>query len=122
MPNTTEKGFSLLEESCLRLPADPPLDRPEAAGNALLCLGSDDTQICCAGQLVQAGISIQEVTILYPAPQRGQHPLARTALSKMNKRPNRRGTVTYHYARAVFHVYESRPRSRKVESGLAATT
>ena len=49
-------------------------------------------------QLAQAGIvlsmvemmkqltNIQEVTVLYPAPQRGQEPLARTVLSKMNAR------------------------------------
>ena len=49
-------------------------------------------------QLAQAGIvlsmvemmkqltNIQEVTVLYPAPHRGQEPLARTVLSKMNAR------------------------------------
>jgi hypothetical protein len=49
-------------------------------------------------QLAQAGIrvsvlammkqltNIQEVTVLYPAPQRGQKLLARTMLSKMNAR------------------------------------
>src|SRR5437016_8224322 len=52
-------------------------------------------------QLAQAGIvlsmvemmkqltNIQEVTVLYPAPQRGQEPLARTVLSKMNARQQR---------------------------------
>jgi transposase len=49
-------------------------------------------------QLAQAGIAlsivemmkqltnIQEITVLYPAPQRGQNPLAKTVLSKMNAR------------------------------------
>ena len=49
-------------------------------------------------QLAQAGIAvstvemmnqltnIQEVTLLYPAPQRSQEPLACTVLSKMNTR------------------------------------
>jgi len=30
--------------------------------------------------------NIQQVTVLYPAPQRGQQPLARTVLSKLNPR------------------------------------
>jgi hypothetical protein len=49
-------------------------------------------------QLTQAGIlvsmvnmmkqltNIQEVTVLYPAAQRGQEPMARTVLSTMNAR------------------------------------
>jgi hypothetical protein len=37
-------------------------------------------------EMMKQFTSIQEITVLYPALQRGQHPLARVVLSKLNPR------------------------------------